>query len=160
MNLVPLAPAGVMFILAGLLVAAALEDAYRLRISNVTSGLILVGAVVVMVLNPSWNLWQNVAVCAALLAVGIPLFAAGKFGGGDIKLLAAIAAWFSAAGALQLLMWVFLSGGVLALLIIAARMMLSSEDHRSRWRVLRPKGGIPYGMAISAGALIAISQLT
>lgn len=156
MNLVPLAPSAAIFILAALLIAAALEDAYRLRISNITSGLILLGAVIVMVVNPSWDLWQNAAVFAVLLLVGVPLFAAGKFGGGDIKLLAAIGAWFSATGALKLLMWVFLSGGVLALIIIGARLFFSSEGLRSRWRILRPKSGIPYGMAICAGALIVI----
>ena len=45
--------------------------------------------------GPELALWQNLVVFLALLAVGTPMFAAGKLGGGDVKLLAAVGLWFS-----------------------------------------------------------------
>jgi prepilin peptidase CpaA len=157
-NLAAAAPQWLALVLTALLLAAAAEDAARLRISNITVALVLIaGIVAAVVVGPEVGLWQNFAVFAALLAVGTPLFAAGKLGGGDVKLLAAAGLWFDIGGALQMLLAVALSGGLLALLIIAVRLLPWSEGAKRRIVVLRPKGGIPYGVAIAAGALIAMA---
>ena len=157
MNLAAQAPDWLALILAALLLAAAAEDAVRLRISNIIVGLVLLGAVVAAaVVGPELRLWQNLAILAGLLAVGTPLFAAGKLGGGDVKLLAVTAAWFSLAGALKMLLAVFIAGGVLALLILVLRTFRWSDDARNRVVLLRAGGGIPYGVAIAAGALITL----
>lgn len=158
MNLAVLAPQWLALVFSGLLVAAAVEDAVRLRISNITVLLVIVAAVVAaVVLRPALSLWQNLAVFAALLAIGTPLFAAGKLGGGDVKLLAAVGLWFNLKGAFWMLVDVLLAGGVLAILIIALRSLGWSEKIRRRAVILRPGGGIPYGVAIAAGALIAMA---
>lgn len=158
MSLAAGAPQWLALVLALLLLAAAAEDAARLRISNLTVGLVLIAAIAAAVIaGPELGLWQNAAVFAALLALGTPLFAAGKLGGGDVKLLAATGLWFDIEGAGWMLLYVFLTGGVLALAIIAARALRWSERVRQRVAVLRPKSGIPYGIAIAAGALIAIA---
>lgn len=158
MNLAAQAPEWLALILAALLVAAAAEDAVRLRISNITVGLVLLGALAAAVLlGPELRLWQNLAILAGLLAIGTPLFAAGKLGGGDVKLLAVTAAWFDLAGALKMLLAVFLSGGVLALLVLVVRAFRWSDQSRSRVVLLRAGGGIPYGVAIAAGALITLA---
>ncbi len=159
MNLAVEAPQWLALILAALLIAAAVEDAVRLRISNIICGLILLAALVAAGLaGPEWSLWQNLAVFVAFLVVGTPLFAAGKFGGGDIKLLATTALWFDLSGALQMLIAVLLSGGVLALLILFGRALGWSDGVRQKVRLLRPNSGIPYGMAIAAGALITVAM--
>lgn len=158
MNLAGQAPDWLALILAALLLAAAAEDAVRLRISNITVGLVLLGAVVAAaVAGPELKLWHNLAILAGLLAIGTPLFAAGKLGGGDVKLLAVTAAWFSLAAALKMLLAVCLAGGVLALLILALRTFRWSDRMRSRVVLLRAGGGIPYGVAIAAGALIMLA---
>lgn len=158
MNLAVEAPQWLALLLTVLLLAAAAEDAARLRISNITVLLVIVGAVTAaIVAGPTLALWQNLAVFAALLAVGTPMFAAGKLGGGDVKLLAAVGLWFSLKGALWMLLDVVLAGGVVALLIIALRSLGWSDTIRSRVIVLRPGSGIPYGIAIAAGALIAMA---
>jgi len=157
-NLAVDAPQWLALLLTALLVAAAAEDSVRLRISNVTVLLIIVAAVVAaIVVGSSFALWQNLAVFAALLAVGTPIFAAGKLGGGDVKLLAAVGLWFNLKGALWMLLDVVLAGGILAILIIALRSLGWSEKMRRRAVILRPGGGIPYGVAIAAGALIAMA---
>ena len=158
MNLAVEAPQWLALLLTVLLLAAAAEDSVRLRISNVTVLLVMVTAVIAaVVVGPELAVWQNVAVFAALLAVGTPMFAAGKLGGGDVKLLAAVGLWFDLKGALWMLLDVVLAGGILAILIIALRSLGWSEKMRRRAVILRPGGGIPYGVAIAAGALIAMA---
>ena len=157
MNLTAEAPQWLALILAILLITAAVEDAVRLRISNVTVGLVLISAITAAILaGPELRLWQNLVVFLALLAVGTPMFAAGKLGGGDVKLLASAGLWFDFAGALWFLIAVALAGGVLALLVLLIRSFNWSEEIRRRVVLLRPGGGIPYGVAIAAGALIAM----
>jgi len=157
-NLVVLAPQWLALLLVALLLAASVEDAVRLRISNVTVLLVLVACIVGgIVVGPELPLWQNLAVFVGLLAIGTPMFAAGKLGGGDVKLFAAVGLWFDLLGAFRLVMAVVLAGGALALLIVALRAFNWSEATRKRVVVLRPNGGIPYGVAIAAGALIAMA---
>ena len=158
MNLTAEAPQWLALILAILLIAAAMEDAVRLRISNLTVGLVLVAAIVAAITAGfDLGLWQNLVVFLALLAVGTPMFAAGKLGGGDVKLLASVGLWFDFVGAVWLLVAVALAGGVLALLVLVIRSFNWSEKIRRRVVLLRPGGGIPYGVAIAAGALIAMA---
>jgi len=157
-NLAAEAPLWLALIFTALLAVAATEDAARLRISNVTILLVIAGAVTAAIIaGVQLDLWQNLAAFAVLLVAGTPLFAAGKLGGGDVKLLAAAGLWFSIKSAVWMLAAVMLAGGVLALIVIALRMFSWSEAARERMVVLRPKGGIPYGVAIAAGALIAMA---
>ena len=77
-------------------------------------------------------------------------------GGGDVKLLAAVGLWFDLAGAARMLLAVVLAGGALAVLILLLRSFSWSEGAKARVHLLRPRGGIPYGVAIAAGALTAM----
>jgi prepilin peptidase CpaA len=157
-NLAAEAPQWLALIVTVLLVAAAAEDAVRLRISNLIVLLVLVGAIVaVVVAGPVLALWKNFVVFLALLAIGTPMFAAGKLGGGDVKLLAAVGLWFDFTGALWMILAVVLAGGLLAILVLILRAFGWSDDIRRRVVLLRPRGGIPYGVAIAAGAIIAMT---
>ena len=101
MNLAAEAPQWLALIFAGLLIAAAVQDALEARMSNLLVLLLIAGAAVAaIVVGPQVELWENLAVFAALLAVGTALFARGILGGGDVKVLAAASLWFSIAGAL------------------------------------------------------------
>ena len=158
MNLAAEAPLWLALIFAILLIVAAAEDAVRLRISNITVLMVIVAAIVAAIIaGLQLSLWQNLAVFAVLLVAGTPLFAAGKLGGGDVKLLAAAGLWFSIKSAAWMLIAVMLAGGVLAIVVLALRMFSWSESARDRVVVLRPKGGIPYGIAIGAGVLVAMT---
>ena len=158
MNLAIAAPPWLAMLFAALLVLAALEDLWRLRISNWICAAIIVAAFVAVVLaGPVADLWQNVAVFAALLAVGTPLFAYGKMGGGDVKLLAATGLWFDLAGAGRMIVAVMLAGGVVAIVVLILRTIKWSQAARERIAILRPKGGIPYGVAIAGGALATLA---
>ncbi len=158
MNLAATAPAWLSLLFVILLVLAAAEDAWRMRISNFTVAAILVGAVIAAIIaGPTLALWQNMALFAGLLAVGLPMFGAGKLGGGDVKLLAASGLWFDLHGGLLMILWTVLAGGVLALLILLLRLVDWPQRIRARIAVLRRGSGIPYGVAIAAGTLIAAS---
>src|SRR5207302_6235288 len=75
-------------------------------------------------------------------------FYAGMMGGGDVKLAAALALWFSPAGTVKFLVLMSIAGGVLTLGILLW--------HRARSREGRPQ--IPYGVAIAFGALAILTQ--
>jgi prepilin peptidase CpaA len=160
MNLIALSPVWLAWLFAALLVAAAVEDAIRLRISNLTVLGVLIGALVAMALvGPTIALWQNFAVMAALLLLGMPLFATGKMGGGDVKLIAATGLWFDFSGALLAVAWILIAGGLLAVIVILVRLYGWEDKTREKVRLLKRKGGIPYGVAITSGALLAASVM-
>ncbi len=150
MNLVPVAPLWLLSVLIVAMAAAAIEDSIRLRISNITCLAVFISALVVMGLQGfPLELWQNAVVCVVLLAVGTPLFAAGKMGGGDVKLLAALGLWVNFSAVLSLIAAVFIAGGILALGFLASRLFRKSEGIKSRQ--------IPYGIAIVAGAALVFA---
>jgi len=159
MNLAISAPAWLAALFAALLVLAALEDLWRLKISNWLCAAIIVAAFVAVILaGPVADLWQNVAVFAGLLVVGTPLFAYGKMGGGDVKLFAATGLWFDLAGAGRMIVAVMIAGGFVAIFVLMLRVIKWSPEARARIAVLRAKGGIPYGVAIGIGALATLAM--
>ena len=60
-------------------------------------------------------------------------------GGGDVKLAAALALWFSPASTLRFLIFMSIAGGVLTLVVMTV--------HRLRKKPGKPE--IPYGVAIA-----------
>ncbi len=152
------APIWCLVLFGVLLAAAAVEDIGRLKISNRTNGAILLLAVVtILVMGPRLAVWENVALFASVLVIGTMLFAAGKLGGGDVKLLAASALWFPIAQGLQMLLAIALSGGALALLVLLAR-SFRQNDRPSRLPFLNRGAPIPYGVAIVAGVVFALAM--
>lgn len=157
MNLFAESPAAILWLLGALLLAGAAEDAARLRISNMISlAILLLAVVAAFVVGLETGVWKNLAVFAGLLAVGTWLFSTGKFGGGDVKLLAVTGLWTDLWGSIRLLSAVFIAGGILAFIVLGSR-VAASERLKGKVAVLKPGAGIPYGIAIAAGALITIA---
>ena len=158
MNLVALAPLWLVLALLIALAAAAIEDGWRLRISNlIPLAILALGIVACALAGLRIALWQNFALFIALLVVGSFLFSANLLGGGDVKLLASSSLWFNLSGGWQMLVMVAIAGGLLAILILSLRTLLPDRAHR--WIPLRPKSGIPYGVAIAAGTVATIGLL-
>jgi Flp pilus assembly protein protease CpaA len=148
MNLVPGAPTWLLVVLFLAMAAAAIEDFLRLRISNVTCAAVFITALVVIGLHGvTFDLWQNAVVFAVLLTCGTLLFAADKIGGGDVKLLASLGLLVNLSAGIWLLSTSLLAGGVLALIYIAVRHFRGGAKSK----------GIPYGIAIVAGASIVFA---
>jgi prepilin peptidase CpaA len=138
-------------LLAILLVVAAVIDVRTFTISNSLNLAIALLAPIYW-LSVALPLWPNVAI---QLAVGAGVFVllagafyAGMMGGGDVKLAAALALWFSPASTVKFLILMSIAGGVLTLAVIAL--------HRVRGREGRPE--IPYGVAIAFGGLAILTQ--
>jgi prepilin peptidase CpaA len=156
MNLLSSAPAWLAGLLYILLVVAALQDGWNMRISNWVSGTIAVGAFVAVALDgPIVGLWQNLVLFAGVLVVGTFFFGRNWMGGGDVKLLAAGALWCNFAAGWKMLVAVALAGGVETVLILLARGFNWSDRTLERVEFLRRRGGIPYGIAIAAGLILA-----
>ncbi|GAA4712239.1 prepilin peptidase [Sphingomonas lutea] len=156
MNLFASAPDYLLWLLGALLVAAAIQDAVQLKISNYISGAALLAGVAAAVLSGlELAVWQNLAVLVLTLTIGTMMFSRGILGGGDVKLLAAVALWTDLFGAVRLVTSIFIFGGILALIIILGR-AVAPQKLSERVAVLRPKMGIPYGIAIAVGTLFIV----
>ena len=138
-------------ILAVLLLVAAAIDIRTFTISN---KLVLVVALLAPLfwICAGVPLWPDaalrVAVAAAVFVGLAATFYLGLMGGGDVKLAAALALWFSPMATVLFLMMMSIAGGALTLGIIIA--------HRVRSREGRPE--IPYGVAIAFGGLWIVAQ--
>jgi prepilin peptidase CpaA len=102
--------------------------------------------------------WHMLAGFLAL-AIGFGLFAAGWFGGGDAKLLGAAALWFGWPDSMRFAVCTALAGGILALAV--AMWSALQVDHEVRgwtWfkKAFEQKPNVPYGVALAAGALLAL----
>jgi prepilin peptidase CpaA len=94
---------------------------------------------------------------AIVLAVAFGFFARGWIGGGDAKLAAATALWFGFDHLLEYLLYASLFGGALTLLLLQFRALpLPAMLATQEWvqRLHRKDGGVPYGIALAAAALI------
>lgn len=155
MNLLSAAPSWLAALLYILLVIAAVQDGWRMKISNWISGAIAVGAFVAVALDgPIVGLWQNLTLFVGMLAVGTFLFGRNWMGGGDVKLLAAGALWCDFSSGLKMLVAVALAGGIETVLILLSRSLNWSDQTLERVEFLRRRGGIPYGIAIAAGLIL------
>jgi prepilin peptidase CpaA len=137
--------------LAATLVVAAVIDVRTFTISNRLNLAVALSAPLYW-LSISMSPWPDMAIQLAaggiVFAILAGAFYAGMMGGGDVKLAAALALWFSPAGTLKFLVLMSLAGGILTLVILAW--------HRLRRRVGRPE--IPYGVAIAFGGLAILTQ--
>jgi prepilin peptidase CpaA len=138
-------------ILALILVVAAIIDVRTYTISNRLN-------LAVALLAPLywWSmalpLWPgialHVAVAAAVFGILAIAFYIGMMGGGDVKLAAALALWFSPIGTLRFLVYMSIAGGILTVLVMVAHRLRSKEG----------KPEIPYGVAIAIGGLAILAQ--
>lgn len=122
----------------GLSTLAAAQDLRRREIADAFPLAIAAAAVVAIGCG-----WWPLGWLACLLGVvagfllSIPLFLLDGFGGGDVKLIAALGAWFGPVALLGVLFWMAALGGLLA--VVAT---------------LRGKQDLAYGPAIALGAAV------
>jgi prepilin peptidase CpaA len=93
------------------------------------------------------------------LGFGFALFALGYIGGGDAKLFAAVALWLGLHDMPAYALAASMFGGLLTLTILAVRQWpLPAFAARQQWilRLHAEKSGIPYGVALAAGAFVIL----
>lgn len=136
-------------LLVGLAIAllfAAFTDLRRRQIDNWLNAAIALGAPLFWWAS-GLSLWPGVAiqlgVALAAFAVFAGLFALKMMGGGDVKLLTALALWIEPSWFLKLLIVMALTGGVLTIVLGAWHVMRRQRDRIK----------VPYGVAIAIGGL-------
>ncbi len=95
------------------------------------------------------------------LAIGFTLFALGYIGGGDAKLFACVVLWIGFGSLLDYALVAAVMGGGLTVLILAMRRVPLPAFLVSQGWIVRlhdAKGGIPYGVALAAGAFLVLPQ--
>jgi prepilin peptidase CpaA len=149
----------VVMIAALVLLLAAAQDLIALKISNYFSIalLILFGIWIWQNVGLDPALWQNLTFALAIFAAGAGLFAIGWFGGGDVKLMAAAAIWFDWQAGWWYLAATMISGGIIGLMLIFGRRVAAKVIRQEiAWPALKPRGPIPYGIAIATGAILVL----
>jgi prepilin peptidase CpaA len=147
---------------AALAVAAAAMDLAQYRIPNaIVLSLIGLFLAVAAMHFPSVSWSDHVVPAIATLAVTATIYALGGMGAGDAKLIAVMALWSGMPMLLSLLLWTTVSGLLMVLVLVPSRLILSQPAVQHRFnlgplpRILRRKEGVPYGVAIAIGALLA-----
>lgn len=165
----------VLWCCAGLLVWAALGDLQRFTIPNRIC-LSLVGLypayLAAGLLGGMTVDWAGGLISAAIVfAIGFALFNFRLIGGGDVKLISAVALYAGPQWVAPLIVVTTIAGGVLSIGILAAKMISLSRipanlraimmPDDSRFPVLRAalQTKAPYGAAIAFGGLFIIFQL-
>lgn len=132
--------------LALALIVAAFTDIRRRQIDNWLNIAIAAGAPLFW-LASGLDLWPDVPIqigmALATFVVLAGLFALGAMGGGDVKLLSALALWLPPTQFLQMLVVMAIVGGVLTLAMGAWHIARRQRDRLA----------IPYGVAIAIGGL-------
>jgi prepilin peptidase CpaA len=142
-----------------LMAFAASSDLLTMTISNRVSLLLIAGFFVLAVasgMGPT-EIGLHIAAGAIVLALSFTCFAMGWIGGGDAKVAAASALWFGFGHLLEYLVYASLFGGVLTLLLLEFRQWPLPVPFCNQDWLLRLHGrntGIPYGIALSLGALL------
>ncbi|MGB7256522.1 MAG: A24 family peptidase [Pseudolabrys sp.] len=146
-----------------LMAFAASSDLLTMTISNrlslaLAGGFVLLALVTGMAFTAiAWHL----GAAALVLTIAFICFSRGWIGGGDAKLAAATALWFGFDYLLDYLIYASLFGGALTLLLIQFRLLpLPAVLARQKWilRLHEKGGGVPYGIALAAAALVVYPE--
>lgn len=134
-----------------LLLLAAVTDLRSRTISNPLNTTIALLAPVFW-WQTGMPVWPDMAMQLALGVVVFLLFAGafamGWMGGGDVKLLGALALWLPLVPLVRMLLIMSVAGGVLTLVLVAVY----------RLRRIKAQPEVPYGVAIAFAGLWAIGE--
>ena len=138
-------------ILAAMLLVAATGDLRARIIPN------WLNAAIALLAIPFWwlsglPLWPEVvaqiAIAAGVFAIFAIAFRIGAMGGGDVKMVAALALWLPPLAVLKLLVIMSLAGGVLTLAMLVRHRLVKAGGRLE----------IPYGVAIAFGGFWLIGE--
>lgn len=139
---------------------AALNDANAMKIPN-RIPLIVLSAYFLMV-PFTWAglpmFLEHLTVGGVMFAAGFAMFAFGWMGGGDAKLLAATAFWFTWPDVIMYMVYTALFGGALTLFILMGRKYIPVRVITTQWAqtMFKDETKIPYGLALAAGAIATL----
>ena len=144
-------------------VAVAIVDATAYRIPNYgLVALFVLFAVVAAVRGSEISWLEHFGAGALGLGAGVALFALGQVGAGDAKLFATLSLWSGFKAIIPLFFFVALAGLIQVIVIVVLRRlapkvqsMLPPLRSATLPRILVKREGIPFGVGMVGGALIA-----
>jgi prepilin peptidase CpaA len=144
-----------------LLVAASCFDVLRLRIPNVIPlGLVVLFALHLLVEPGVHAPLDHLLALAVTLLILFPVFALGMLGGGDVKLLAAVALWLGMQKLAALLILVGIAGGIFALFWLAMRWLIRTGlGDRRLPRSLQAHAPLPFALPITIVAALLFESI-
>ena len=157
-----IAPTALFLEILLLLYVAMIDIATRLIRNEICLVLALLG--IAGQLSSPMQVAESLIAAAILFLLLLVIYQRGMIGGGDVKLLVALAIGLPLTGVIQLLTITALAGGILALVHLMMRLLPypklapagSSLVRRvyavERWRNLR-HAPLPYGVAIACGGI-------
>jgi len=159
-----------MLVALGFGVAAGLSDFKSMNIPNVYSlGIALSLFVALLVDAVTGNgmeffaPWKSHLIAgAATFAATFVLFSFRMIGAGDSKLCSAFALWVGLTGLASFLFYMAITGALLGLATkVMNKRVLVAAPAEGSWiaKAQTGFGGVPYGIAIAVGALVAFYQL-
>ena len=137
--------------LALLLVSAGIEDARVREIANWKNAAIALLAPLWWVsigMAPWPDMAIQVGVALIVLAAFCVAFHFGWMGGGDVKMIAALALWVPVPALIQILLVMSIVGGLITVVMLL--------DHRIRKTAGNPE--VPYGVAIAIAGLMILRE--
>jgi prepilin peptidase CpaA len=137
--------------LALLLVSAGIEDARVREIANWKNAAIALLAPLWWVsigMAPWPDMAIQVGVALIVLAAFCVAFHFGWMGGGDVKMIAALALWVPVPALIQILLVMSIVGGLITVVMLI--------DHRMRKTAGNPE--VPYGVAIAIAGLMILRE--
>lgn len=143
-----------------LLGIAAVFDTWKFVIPNAIAVALVILFIATALLLPfemtGMEWLSHVGAAVAVFAGGAVLYAFNKMGGGDVKLLTAVALWAGFEHLTELLLYVAVAGGALAIgLIVMRKVIMSLGAANTRLaavklpRILVDGEAVPYGLAIA-----------
>jgi len=146
-----------------LMAFAAASDLFTMTISNRVSLALIAGFFVLAFAGgmAPYEMLGHVGAGVLLLVVAFGCFAMGWMGGGDAKVAASVALWFGFAQLMDFLLYASLFGGALTLLLLQFRQWpLPYGLAGQAWlaRLHDKESGIPYGIALTLGALMVYPE--
>lgn len=147
--------------LAIILVVAAVIDVRTFTISNGLNATVALMAPLYWwsIALPFWpDAALQVGVAMAVFGLLAATFYLGMMGGGDVKLAAALALWFSPLSTVKFLVIMSLAGGLLTVVVLILHRMKRSAPPSGLDEKEFQKPEVPYGVAIAVGALWILAQ--
>ena len=139
-------------------IVGAFADIKTRRIPNLLTGVLAAIAIAVNIPNGIASIAITALVMMIVFLAGSFTYSLGWFGGGDVKLIAACCGFAGFPGSIELLLYVFIAGGVVCFVESLRQKRLKNVlvgAYQSAIGIVPVSSvKVPYGVAIAAGSCI------
>lgn len=142
-------------------VMACVSDVRSLRIPNLYSVIVIAAFAIAFLVSPEafgkW--WHHLGAFAGMFVITYAMFCFGMLGAGDSKFGSALALWVGLKGLMPYLLLMAMMGGVIGIVSIFFRKKKPfANPLPGSWMAVAQEGknSVPYGVAISFGAVGAL----